>query len=86
MPFIQEEDLARKSREVMYRTNRSLNIPPGQSPGHLTFLKIIVQIPPSRDKKPFKCPIIGPSVQVIMQMPPPRGNIKSYHVYSVVVF
>ena len=32
---------------VMYRSIRSFNIPPGQPPGHLTFLKIIVQIPPS---------------------------------------
>ena len=31
----------------MYRSNRSFNMPPpGQPPGHLTFLKIIVQIPP----------------------------------------
>ena len=31
---------------VMYRSNRSFNIPPAQTPGHLTFLKIIVQISP----------------------------------------
>ena len=31
--------------DVMYRSNRSFNIPPGQPPGHLTCLKIIVQIP-----------------------------------------
>ena len=31
---------------IMYRSNRSFNIPPGQPPGHLTFLKIIVQNPP----------------------------------------
>ena len=31
----------------MYRSNRSFNMPPPwQPPGHLTFLKIIVQIPP----------------------------------------
>ena len=30
----------------MYRSNRSFNIPPGATPGHLAFLKIIVQIPP----------------------------------------
>ena len=38
--------------------------PPGQPPGHLTFLKIIVQIPPTRAKMPFKCPTLG-SIQVI---------------------
>ena len=37
--------------------------PPGQPPGHLTFLKIIVQIPPTRAKMPFKCPTLG-SIQV----------------------
>ena len=32
---------------VMYRSNRSFNMPPPPAtPGHLTFLKIIVQIPP----------------------------------------
>ena len=38
--------------------------PPGQPPGHLTFLKIIVQIPPTRAKMPFKCSTLG-SIQVI---------------------
>ena len=33
---------------LMYQSNRSLNIPPGQPPGHLNFWKIFVQIPPSR--------------------------------------
>ena len=33
--------------QLMYQSNRSLNIP-GQPPGHLNFWKIFVQIPPSR--------------------------------------
>ena len=50
---------------VMYWSNRSFNMPPpGQPPGHLAFLKIIVQIPPTRAKMPFKCPTLG-SIQVI---------------------
>ena len=45
---------------------------PGQSPGHLNFWKIFVQIPPSRGRKAVQMPhyrsIPGD------QMPPPLGN------------
>ena len=57
---------------IMYQSNRSFNIPPGQPPGHLDFLKIFVQIPPSRGQKAVQMPhhssIPGD------QMPPPPGN------------
>ena len=53
----------------MYQSNRSLNIPPGQPPGHLNFWKIFVQIPHSRGRKAVQMPhhrsIPGD------QMPPP---------------
>ena len=35
-------------RPIMYQSNRSLNIPPGQPPAYLNFWKIFVQVPPSR--------------------------------------
>ena len=38
--------------------------PPGKPPRHLTFLKIIDQIPSTRAKMPFKCPTLG-SIQLI---------------------
>ena len=44
---------------IMYRSNRSFNIPPGQPPGHLKFQippspsQIAVQMPPPRGNKPF---------------------------------
>ena len=41
---------------LMYRSNRSLNIPPRQSPGPLNFWKIFVQIPPSRGQKAVQMP------------------------------
>ena len=44
--------------------------PPGNSPGHLNFWKIFVEIPPPRAKKLFKCLTIGP-FQVI-KWPHPR--------------
>ena len=43
--------------------------PPGQPPGYLTFWKIIVQIPPTQTKMPFKCPTLG-SIQVIKCLHP----------------
>ena len=52
---------------IMYQSNRTFNIPPGQPPGHLNFWKISVQIPPS------------PS-QIAVQMPPPRGNKQFYFI------
>ena len=44
--------------KLMYRSNRSFNIPPsGQPPlGHLTFLKIIVQILPYRGQNAVQMP------------------------------
>ena len=41
---------------VMYLSNRSFNIPPGQPPGHLNFWKIFGKFPPHRAEKLFKCP------------------------------
>ena len=54
----------------MYRLNRSLNIPPGQPPGHLTFLKIIVQIPPHPSQNAVQMP--HTRVHSGDHMPPPR--------------
>ena len=59
----------------MYRSNRSFNIappPPGQPPGHLTFLKIIVQIPPYPGQNAVQMP--HTRVHSGDQMPPPRGH------------
>ena len=57
---------------LMYQSNRSLNIPPGQPPGHLNFWNIFVQNPPSRGRKAVQMPhhrsIPGD------QMPQPPGN------------
>ena len=58
---------------VMYRSNRSFNIPPpGKTPGHLTFLKIIVQIPPYTVQNAVQMPLTR--VHSGDQMPPPRGH------------
>ena len=43
----------------------STSPPPGQSPGHLNFWKIFVQIPPSPGRK-------------AVQMPPPLGKFPDY--------
>ena len=40
----------------MYQSNRSFNIPPGQSPGHLNFWKIFGKFPPSRGRKAVQMP------------------------------
>ena len=48
--------------------------PPGQPPGHLTFLKIIVQIPPYPGQNAVQMPLTG--VHSGDQMPPPRGHFK----------
>ena len=54
----------------MYRSNRSFNIPPpGQTPGHLTFLKIIVQITPYPVQNAVRMPLTR--VHSSDQMPPP---------------
>ena len=42
--------------KLMYQSNRSFNIPPGQPPGHLNFWKIFGKFPPHRAEKLFKCP------------------------------
>ena len=54
---------------VMYQSNRSLNIPPGNPPGHLNFWKIFVQIAPSQGRKAVHRRSIPGD-----QMPPPPGN------------
>ena len=46
--------------------------PPGQPPGHLTFLKIIVQIPPYPGQNVVQMP--HTRVHSGDQMPPPRGH------------
>ena len=46
--------------------------PPGQRPGHLTFLKIIVQIPHYPGQNAVQMPHTG--VHSGDQMPPPRGH------------
>ena len=46
--------------------------PPGQPPGHLTFLKIIVQIPPYPGQNAVQMPHTG--VHSGDQMPPPLGH------------
>ena len=57
----------------MYRSNRSFNMPPpGQPPGHLTFLKIIVQIPPYPGQNAVQIP--HTRVPSGDQMPPPSGH------------
>ena len=45
---------------------------PGQPPGHLTFLKIIVQIPPYPGQNAVQMP--HTRVHSGDQMPPPRGH------------
>ena len=45
---------------------------PGQPPGHLTFLKIIVQIPPYPGQNAVQMP--HTRVHLGDQMPPPRGH------------
>ena len=56
----------------MYRSNRSVNIPPGQPPGHLTFLKIIVQIPLRPGQNAVQMPYTW--VRSGDQMPIPWGH------------
>ena len=46
--------------------------PPRQTPGHLTFLKIIVQIPPYPGENAVQMP--HTRVHSGDQMPPPRGH------------
>ena len=46
--------------------------PPGKPPGHLTFLKIIAQIPPYLGQNAVQMPHTG--VHSGDQMPPPQGH------------
>ena len=58
---------------VMYRSNRSFNMPPpGNPPGHLTFLKIIVQIPHYPGQNAVQMP--HTRVHSGDQMPRPGGH------------
>ena len=60
---------------LMYRSNRSFNMPsppPRASPGHLTFLKIFVPIPPYPGQNAVQMP--HTRVHSGDQMPPPRGH------------
>ena len=58
---------------VMYWSNRSFNItPPGQPPGHLTVLKIIVQIPPHPGQNAVQMP--HTRVHLGDQVLPPQGH------------
>ena len=66
----------------MYRSNRNFNIPRGQPPGHLTFLKIIVQIPPYPGQNAVQMP--HTRVHSGDQMPPSRGDLKTYHIIHYV--
>ena len=53
------------SHTVMYRSNRSFNMPPpGNPPGIWLFWKLLFKFPPIQAKMPFKCPTLG-SIQVI---------------------
>ena len=65
-----------KNRCVMYRSNCSFNIPPPprQPPGHLTFLKIIVQIPPYPGQNTVQMPPTRLHSGDQNLMPPPRGH------------
>ena len=58
---------------IIYRSNQSFNISPGQPPGHLTFLKIIVQIPPYLGQNAVQMP--HTRVHSGDQIPPPREHV-----------
>ena len=66
--------------EIMYQSNQSLNIPPGQPPGHLNFWRIFVQIPSSRGRKAVQMPHHRsiPSYQ----MPSPLGKLFRSFYYA----
>ena len=59
-------------RPIMYQSNRSLNIPPGQPPAYLNFWKIFVQVPPSRGWKAVQMPHHG-SIPGDQMSPPPEN-------------
>ena len=62
--------------KLMYQSNRSFNIPPGQPPGRLKFWKILVRMPSSPGQKAVQMPhdrsISGD------QMPPSPGKLPDY--------
>ena len=68
----------------MFRSNRSFNFPPPprQPSRHLTFLKIIVQIPPYPSQNAAQMPHTG--VHSGDQMPLPRGQVKTFHIIHYV--
>ena len=66
----------------MYRSNRSFNFPPWQPLGHLTFLKIIVQIPPYPSQNAAQMPHTEDHSGD--QMPLPRGQVKTFHIIDYV--
>ena len=54
-----------RTHTIMYRSNRSFNMPPpGNPPGIWLFWNFLFKFPPTRAKMPFKCPTLG-SIQVI---------------------
>ena len=73
-------DLLSFDEAFMYQSNRSFNIPPRATPGHLNFWKIFVQIPPSRGRNAVQMPhhrsIPGD------QMPPPPGKLFGSFYYA----
>ena len=66
--------------QFMYRSNRSFNIPPPHraTPGHLTFWKIIVQIPPYPNQNAVQMPCTR--VHSGDQMPQSPGHLKTFHI------
>ena len=59
-------DKQRNVLKIMYRSNRSFNMPspPGNPPGIWLFWNFLFKFPPTRAKMSFKCPTLG-SIQVI---------------------
>ena len=55
---------------------------PRQPPAHLTFLKIIVQIPPYPNQNTIQMPHNW--VHLGDQMPPSRGDLKTFHIIHYV--
>ena len=55
-PLLDLTNTCKSCMAVMYQSNRSFNILPGQPPGHLNFWKIFGKFTPHRAEKLFKCP------------------------------
>ena len=69
-----------KHGTLMYRSNRSFNIPPWTTPRAFDFFEnYCSNSPPTRAKIPFKCPTLG-SIQVI-KCPHP-GDISQAHKWQ----